>query len=202
MIISSEIREDRRQKTEDRGRLFSLHILRPGSGRACGAGPFFAEHRTACSYQIGGQCPPYRMGRRGFTLAEAMIAMVVLGIAAAGVLLPFTSGARVRAEGMRRTLAAKLASDLMEQIIRTDFDQIITRYGTYTEPQGQVKDATGTVFTDPSYANFSRNASCVNVDVPVSPTKFSEDVGFIRATVRVFYSGQQIAIINRLVADK
>ena len=49
--------------------------------------------------------------RKGFSLAEAMMATVVLSIAAAGVLLPFTSGARVRAEGMRRTLGAKLASD-------------------------------------------------------------------------------------------
>ena len=40
--------------------------------------------------------------QRGFTLAEAMLATVVLGIAAAGILLPFTSGATVQAEGMRQ----------------------------------------------------------------------------------------------------
>ncbi len=86
--------------------------------------------------------------RKGFTLAEAMIATVVLGIAAAGVLLPFTSGAAVRAEGTRMTLAAKLAGDLMEEIVNTPFVQIITGYDGYTEPQGQVKDASGIVFTD------------------------------------------------------
>ena len=139
--------------------------------------------------------------RRGFTLAEAMMATVVLGIAAAGVLLPFTSGAAVRAEGMRRTLAAKLASDLMEEIVNTAFGDIVSRYDGYAEPQGQIKDASGAVFTDSNYANFSRDASCVNVDVPVSPTGFSEDVGFIRATVRVYYSGREIAIINRLISE-
>ena len=46
------------------------------------------------------------------------MATVVLGIAAAGVLLPFVSGAAVQAEGAHRTLAAKLASDLMEEFIR------------------------------------------------------------------------------------
>jgi len=61
--------------------------------------------------------------RNGFTLAEAMIATVVLGIAAAGVLLPYTVGAAVRAEGTRRTLAAKLAGDLMEEIVSTPFDR-------------------------------------------------------------------------------
>jgi len=200
MTISSEIREDRRQKTEDRGCPFSRHILRPGSGRACGAGTLSAEHKTDNN---GVQCTPYQKARRGFTLAEAIMATVVLGIAAAGVLLPFTSGARVRAEGMRRTLAAKLASDLMEEIISIEFDQIVTEYGTYAELQGHIVSDffTRAEFTDPMYANFSRDASCVNVDVPVSPTKFSEDVEFIRATVRVFYSGKQIATVNQLISE-
>ena len=47
----------------------------------------------------------YCINMRGFTLAEAMIAVMVLGIAAASVLLPFVSGAAVRAEGINRTLA-------------------------------------------------------------------------------------------------
>jgi prepilin-type N-terminal cleavage/methylation domain-containing protein len=142
----------------------------------------------------------YDTGWRGFTLAEAMIATVVLGIAAAGVLLPFTSGATARAEGMRGTLGAKLASDLMEEIVNTPFEQIVAGYN-YSEPQGQVKDAAKMVFTDPMYANFSRKVSCVNVDVPVSPGGFSKDVGFIHATVWVYYSGKEIAAINRLVSE-
>jgi hypothetical protein len=39
-----------------------------------------------------------------------MMAVVVLGIAAAGVLLPFSRGAAVRVEGTRRTLAARFAT--------------------------------------------------------------------------------------------
>lgn len=141
--------------------------------------------------------------QRGFTLAEAMLATVVLGIAAAGILLPFTSGATVQAEGMRRTLAAKLASDLMEEIISTEFNDIMDKYGTYTETQGHIVNDfyTGTEFTDPMYANFSRKVSCVNVDVPISPGGFSNDVGFIHVTVWVYYSGKEIAIINRLVSE-
>ncbi|MFQ6035195.1 MAG: prepilin-type N-terminal cleavage/methylation domain-containing protein [Sedimentisphaerales bacterium] len=137
---------------------------------------------------------------RGFTLAEAMMATVVLGIAAAGVLLPFTSGARVRAEGMRRTLAANLASDLMEEIIRTEFDQIITKYGTYAELQGHIISDffTKAEFTDPMYANFSRDASCTYVYVPQQSG--SVESNFIRVTVRVYYNGSQIATINRLIS--
>ena len=138
-------------------------------------------------------------GRRGFTLAEAMMATVVLGIAAAGVLLPFTSGATVRAEGMRRTLGAKLAGDLMEEIISTPFEEILDGYDGYAEPQGQVKDVSGTVFTDSSYTNFSRDVSCEYVRVPQESE--TGEPKFIRATVQVYYSGAQIAIINRLISN-
>lgn len=138
--------------------------------------------------------------RKGFSLAEAMMATVVLGIAAAGVLVPFTTGARVRAEGTRRTLAAKLASDLMEKIIQTPFDQIISQYDGYTEAQGQVKDANGVVFSDLNYANFSRDASCVYVYVQPQSELFAGP-NFILATVRVYYSGSEMAVINRLVHE-
>jgi len=136
--------------------------------------------------------------RRGFTLAEAMIATVVLGIAAAGVLLPFTVGAAVRAEGTRRTLAAKLAGDLMEEIVSTPFDQIIAGYDEYAEPRGQVKDASGIVFTDLNYANFSRDVSCEYVYMPQESG--DGEPKFIRVIVRVYYQGGEIANISRLVS--
>jgi len=140
----------------------------------------------------------YDTDRRGFTLTEAMIATVVLGIAAAGVLLPFTSGAAVRVEGMRITLGAKLAGDLMEEIVNTPFEQIVADYN-YSEPQGQVKDAGEVVFTDPMYTNFSREVSCDYVYVPQeSGSGVSK---YIRVTVRVYYSGKEIAAINRLVGE-
>ena len=135
----------------------------------------------------------------GFTLAEAMIATVILGIAAAGILLPFTSGQVVRAEGVHRTLGAKLAADLMEKIVNTPFNQIVAGYN-YSEPKGQVKDSAGTRFADLdlNYANFSRDTSCSEVYVPGGSGTGQSN--FILATVKVYYSGKQIVIINRLIS--
>jgi MSHA pilin protein MshD len=163
--------------------------------------------------------------QRGLTLAESMMAVVVLGIAAAGVLLPFSSGARVRAEGIRRTLGARLASDLMEEIIRkpfhdpggslydynpgpdvgetgfADFDNL-DDFHDYAEPQGQVRDATGTVFTDSNYANFSRDVICEYVTVPQQPPQSDPaKCNFIRVTVQVYYGGREIATLNRLFSE-
>jgi prepilin-type N-terminal cleavage/methylation domain-containing protein len=131
--------------------------------------------------------------QKGFSLAEAMMATVVLGIAAAGVLLPFTSGAAVRAEGMRRTLAAKLASDLMEQFIDTSFEELVANGGGYIdELQGQIKDVNGVLFSDPAYANFSRGAS------------YEYDASqpfFIIVTVWVKYNGNEIVSLSRLISE-
>ncbi|MHC4507609.1 MAG: type IV pilus modification PilV family protein [Planctomycetota bacterium] len=169
-----------------------------------------------------GTCPGQE--KRAFTLVEAMLAVVVLGIAAAGVLLPFVSGAAVRAEGVRRTLAAGLASDLMEQIIKlpfhdpddetsynpgpepgetgaANFDNIDDYHG-YIEAQGQVKDAAGVAFTDPKYANFSRNVTSVYHAMSPQPAPGSPaECDFISVTVQVNYSGKQMANIVRLVSE-
>lgn len=167
----------------------------------------------------------YCTSRRGFTLAEAMMAVVVLGIAAASVLLPYMSGAAVRAEGINRTLAARLASDLMEQILRlpfhdpagvasdyspgpdegetgpANFDNV-DDYHIYIEAQGQVKDANGVVFDDSRYANFSRNVTCEYHAMSPQPVPGSiEECNFISVTVHVNYSGKEMAVISRLVSE-
>ncbi len=156
--------------------------------------------------------------REGFTLVEAMLAVVVLSIAAAGVLLPFVGGAAVRAEGARRTLAAGLASDLMEQILKLpfhdpqgtdysagpdagDLDNIDDYHG-YNEAQGQVKDATGAVFADPKYVNFSRNVTCEYVAASPQPAPSNPaQCNFILVAVQVNYSGKETATIRRLVSE-
>ncbi len=138
------------------------------------------EHRT----------PNHNIRTRGFTLAEAIMATIVLGIAATGVLLPFASGAKVRAEGVRMTMAANLASDLIEKIINTSFDEI----------EDFVVEHQEDTFTDPMYANFSRGASCDYVYVPQQAPREPSQCNFIRATVWVKYNGREIVDIKRLIS--
>jgi hypothetical protein len=125
------------------------------------------------------------------------MALVILGLAAAGVLLPFSSGAAVQAEGLRVTLAAKLASDLLERIIATPTSEVVQAYN-YTEAQGHVTDASGSVFTDPMYANFSRQVVCVDVRVPQESGDLPSH--FIRVSIRVGYQGRDIATLSRLIS--
>jgi prepilin-type N-terminal cleavage/methylation domain-containing protein len=138
-------------------------------------------------------------GRLGFTLPEAVIALVILGMAAAGVLLPFSSGAAAQAEGIHRTLAARLASDLMNQIVATPFDQIVDKWDGYSEAEGQVRDANDLVFSDPLYARFSRDVTCVP-NISVYPqTGLASDSGFLLVSVRVYDRGRPMVTLSRLV---
>jgi type II secretory pathway pseudopilin PulG len=130
----------------------------------------------------------------GFTLMEATMAIVLLGLAAAGVLLPFSNGASAQAEGLRLTLAAKLANDLLERIIATPPGD------GYAEAQGQVKNAGGVVFTDPMYANFSRRVTChddVYVPQQNGPPRPSD---YILVSVQTSYRGSEMASISRLIS--
>ena len=132
----------------------------------------------------------------GFTLAEALIALVILTIAATGLIIPFASSAAVQQQGCNEAIAAKLSSDLVEQIINTSFNQIVPTYGNYTEAQGQVKDAAGAVFSDSMYSNFGRKAVCEYVYMPQQ-----QSIGtpcFIRITVGVYYNGLKLAEVVRL----
>ncbi len=143
----------------------------------------------------------HKMSRRlrGFTLIEAMVAMVILGMAAAGVLLPFGGGARVQAEGLHQTLAAKLANDLLEEIAAQPFDQILTWNG-YAEPQGHVKDVSGLDLPDPMYSAYSRDVSCAEAYVPqqIGPPFASN---FRLVTVRVYYRGGLVVQVDRLISE-
>ncbi|MCK5172372.1 MAG: type II secretion system protein, partial [Planctomycetes bacterium] len=96
--------------------------------------------------------------RKGFTLIEATLAIVLLGMAASSVLLPFASGAALHIEGARITLAANVASDLLEEIVNTDYDDMELLYWA-PEFEGYVMDASGNFFSDPAYASFSRHVT-------------------------------------------
>ena len=135
---------------------------------------------------------------RGFTLAEAMLALVILGMAAAGVLLPFASGATVQVEGMRRTLAAQLANDLLEQVVGTSRASILATWNGYTEAEGQVTDASGTVCTDPMYAKFSRTVTCEAKREQLPPDP-SLPANFILIKVAVAWQGRPIVTLSSLV---
>jgi len=133
-----------------------------------------------------------RYNRKGFTLAEALIAMVILAMAASGAILPFSSGAAAQAEGARRTLAAKLAADRLEEMINSDFDDLWL-YEADPQFEGFITDGNGALFTDPAYAKFMRIVTC-------TPAKVG-DVDLIWATVAIWYDGDKMLQLSTLIGQ-
>ena len=137
--------------------------------------------------------------RKGFSLVEAMIAVSIVTIAAGGVLLPFTTGMSMQQEGKKHTLAAKLASDKMEEIIASPFDQIVSTYNGYSEDDGEMEDWSGSELVGGLYSNYSREVECHYVYVDQQAGQ--ESPIFILATVKVYYSQREIANITMLIGE-
>ena len=128
---------------------------------------------------------------KGFTLLESLVAMVILALAAGGLLLPFTAAAQAQKEASGQILAAKLGSDLMEQIQNTDFAAVVGTWDGYSEPAGQVRNATGSLFADPVYKRFGRSVRC--------QTAAASGMDMIWATVTVTCDGRQMLKLYSLI---
>jgi len=117
--------------------------------------------------------------------------MVILAIAAAGILLPFASAAAVQVEGARQTLAANLASGLMEKVLLSEPNAILTTYADYTEADGAMLDTLGNPMTDSVYDGFSRSAASQPATVA--------SVDLVAVTVEVDYLGNKMTRVTTLV---
>lgn len=127
-------------------------------------------------------------------MIEATIAMVVLAIAAAGILLPFANAAAVQAEASRQVIAASLASELME-IIETNIRKGELGTDGYSKQEaGEMVDWLGQIHSDEIYNGFSRVAEW-QLDNRV------EAVDMVIATVTVYCDGQEVTKITTLIGD-
>ena len=133
--------------------------------------------------------------RKGFTLAEAMIAMVILAVATSAVILPFSTAGALTQEGAKRTLAATLAADLLEEIqdafVTMDPFWFLVAYDNVPQPAGMVTDANGQIFTDPVYSKFARISTCSPANVG------GEDLWWV--TVEIRYDSLIVLQMSTLV---
>lgn len=153
----------------------------------------------------------------GLTLIESLMAMSLLAISITAVTMPFTAAAMAEMEDARRTIAAALAREMMEEVLalpfydpdgpsvqgpevsevaRADFDNIDDYHG-YTEADGNINSADGEVMSDPACQGLSRSVTVEygyvdGQDVGETPT-------FVQISVVVQYEGSDVVSIVRLV---
>jgi Tfp pilus assembly protein PilV len=138
----------------------------------------------------------------GFTLIEATGAMVLLAMAAAGILLPFANAVSVQAEGARQTLAANLASEMMEKVLLkkdlladpNDFtENWPVGYNNCAEADGAMLDIFENPLTDSIYTGFSRTVACQPATVA--------SVDLVEITVSVAYEGNEMTRVTTLAGQ-
>jgi prepilin-type N-terminal cleavage/methylation domain-containing protein len=163
-----------------------------------------------------------RQSRAAFTLIEALIASVILAIATAAAVMPFTCGAKSQDVEGRQCLAVSLAKDLMEEILRRPFVEpgdtapepmarfgpdagetlrsnysAIDDYNGYTEQAGQIVDPAGQVITDAAATGLSRQVTISYVYV--TGQNVTAPPSFMSVTVEVRYNGLPAVTLTRLV---
>jgi len=152
-----------------------------------------------------------------FTLAEALLAAVVLAATIPAIAMPFTAAAQSQQAEGRFTVAVNLAQELMEEILsqpfrdpqgssapgpesgetsRELFDNVDDYHG-YAEPAGEIVAVNGQVVDCPVAAGLSRHVSADYVHVKDQDT--SEPPLFVRVVVEMQYKGQTVVTLTRLV---
>jgi prepilin-type N-terminal cleavage/methylation domain-containing protein len=131
----------------------------------------------------------------GFTLIEAMMAVVILAVAASGISMAFAAAGATQAEAQRQILASRMAADLMEQIVSIGYDQIKIDYVGKTSSQtAENMECTGDMYNGLSCTV----EECKEIPVPDG----SHVVNLIQVTVTAKYKNQEITRITTLIGDK
>jgi type II secretory pathway pseudopilin PulG len=159
--------------------------------------------------------------RSGFTLMEALLASVILAMAIASIVMPFTAAAQQALENTRQTLAANLAQEMMEEILaqpfhdededyqyllgpdpgentRNLFDNIDDYHG-YTEAIGAIKDYSGAVLGEATDAGLSREVTVAYVYI--AGQSQANPPNFLCVTVKVLHEDRPVAELSRLVYE-
>lgn len=161
---------------------------------------------------------PCTTRRTGFTLAESLLAAVVLVTAITAITLPFAAGARAEQTDARMCLAVNLAQEMMEEILskpfsdpqgvsvpgpeigetrRSRFDNVDDYHG-YTEAIGQIAAASGAIIRTPASVGLARSVTAEYVYVS-GQTPWVDPPTFVRVRVRVTYKGAKMTELTRLV---
>lgn len=156
--------------------------------------------------------------RRGFTLAEVLIAAAILSFVTLGIVQAVSAGQARTLDALKRSRAQALAEVLLEEILskpyadpegaaalgpdsgeatRADFDNVDDYHG-YLESAGSLADHAGALYSTP-YQSLSRSVSIAAVTNSVSA--LGGDHSGLQITVSVNEPGGRVWSVERFVPE-
>ncbi len=87
-----------------------------------------------------------RRHERAFTLAECLLATVILVAAVSATMLPLVVGQSQTAYALHTQQATRLCEEMMDRILACPYAQVVATYNTSTENPGGLRDAAGVAF--------------------------------------------------------
>jgi len=132
----------------------------------------------------------------GFTLIEALVAVMIIGIAVSSLMLGSGSLTRVNAAGIEMSTAEFLIEEVKARCASMTYGDLPAFAGTYSPPQ----DVSGNPLTN--FSTFSQQVTVANV----SNSDFTVVVGagasdFVRVTATILMNGNQISSANWIRAS-
>jgi MSHA pilin protein MshD len=141
-----------------------------------------------------------RRRSRGFTLPEALLAIVVIGVGLTGVLAAFGSVTRNSADPVVHKQMVAVAQELMEEILLKPF-----AVAAHTAPAGCARDTYNDVR---DYNGYTRTGICtvdgvaipalagLQVSSSVATGTLGGVAGALKVTVTVQHSGQTLRLVG------
>ncbi len=152
-------------------------------------------HRPACHLPS-----QPRRAARGFTLPEAILAIVVLGVGLAGVILAFGAAGKSSADPMLRKQAIAVAQDLMEEITLKPY-----AVAANSAPSGCARDTYNDIL---DYNGHSSTGICTVDGVAIAAlTGYNLSISVVtgtlggvaaarKITVTVTQSGESVSLVS------
>ena len=135
--------------------------------------------------------------RGGFTLTEATVAIIFVGLGMAGMLASLSSGTRATQGSYELVRAGFLIREIREYTFAIPFDELITQdYTTCIDGQGDAMD-----FDDKtSWTQQVTISRRKNNDLETVDTSNTSDVKYV--TANILYNGQSILEAGWLVTSE
>jgi hypothetical protein len=150
-------------------------------------------------------------------MVEALLASALLAVTVSAVLLPFSTAGRLEQFDTRLTTCSFLAEGLMNEIVakpfydpdgastpgpetgeddRWDYDNLDDYHG-YSESAGALHDSQEVPISGNAFRDLSREVAVEYVRPKYQPD--SEDLNFVRITVKACHRGAEMVVLTRLV---